>query len=225
MTAPSASRHSSRVRRLGLYAAVALPPLALAIIGVTHPHHLTAASALYWRNLHVITLPIFPLLGFAPWLIVRFRHSLPLSWAAGILGFVFAVFYTGLDVLAGIGAGGLKLDSMGMATGTVFGLGDSLGRIGAIALIVAVLLAGIVSILSAGARAIPGSLLVLAGSILLWRNHIFFPFGVLGQVLLAAGWVAVLLALRRVSSSSGIDPEEISPQEISPEEQPAPQHP
>ena len=220
MTAPSGSGHTTRVRRLLLYAAVTLPPLALAIIGVTHPQHLTMASALYWRNLHVITLPIFPLLGFAPWLIVRFRHSLALNWAAGILGFVFAVFYTGLDVLAGIGAGGLKLDSMGMATGTVFGLGDSLGKIGAIALIVAVLLAGIVSILSAGARAIPGSALVLAGSILLWRNHIFFPFGVLGQVLLGAGWVALLLALRRVSSGPGIDSGEVTS-----EERPAPQHP
>jgi uncharacterized membrane protein YGL010W len=208
MTAPSRPSRSSRLRRLGLYTAVALPPLALAIIGVTHPQHLTMASALYWRNLHIITLPIFPLLGFAPWLIVRFRQNLVLSWASGILGFIFAVFYTGLDVLAGIGAGGLKLDSMGMATSTVFGLGDSLGRIGAIALIVAVLLAGIVSILSAGGWAIPGSASVLAGSILLWRNHIFYPFGVLGQVLLAAGWVALVLALRRARNHSGARPAE-----------------
>jgi hypothetical protein len=215
VTAPSTTSPDSRLRRLGLYAAVALPPLALAIIGVTHPQHLTMASALYWRNLHVITLPIFPLLGFAPWLIVRFRHNLALSWASAILGFVFAVFYTGLDVLAGIGAGGLKLDSMGMATSTVFGLGDSLGRIGAIALIVAVLLAGIVSILSAGAWAIPGSVLVLAGSICLWRNHIFFPIGVLGQVLLAAGWITLILALRRKSNEPGSIPEA----------SPAPQHP
>jgi uncharacterized membrane protein YGL010W len=184
------------LRRLGLYAAVILPPLALAVIGTTHPHHLTNASAVYWRNLHVITLPIFPLLGFAPWLIMRFRHSPVLSWAAAILGFIFAVFYTGLDVLAGIGAGGLKVDGMGMATTTVFGLGDDLGRIGAIALIAAVLLAGIVTILGVGGRAIPGAILVFAGSVFLWRNHIFFPFGVLGQLLLALGWAAMIAAIR-----------------------------
>lgn len=185
------------MRRYGLYAAVAVPPIALAIIGTTHPEHLTMASALYWRNLHVITLPIFPLLGFAPWLIVRFRHSLALNWVAGILGFAFAVFYTGLDVLAGIGAGGLKVDGMGMATTTVFGLGDDLGRIGAIALIAATVLAGIVAITLAGVFAIPGAVLVVAGAICLWRDHIFFPIGVLGQVLLAVGWVVLIVALRR----------------------------
>jgi len=187
----------SRFARYGLYAAVALPPLALAIIGTTHPEHLTAASAVYWRNLHVITLPIFPLLGFAPWLIVRFRRVGPLSWVAGILGFVFAVFYTGLDVLAGIGAGGLKVDGMGMATTTVFGLGDDLGRVGATALIAAALLAGVVSIWMARWWALPGAVLVVAGTVCLWKDHIFFPIGVLGQVLLAVGWVALVLALRR----------------------------
>jgi hypothetical protein len=187
----------SRFARYGLYSAVALPPLALAIIGTTHPEHLTAASAVYWRNLHVITLPIFPLLGFAPWLIVRFRRVGPLSWVAGILGFVFAVFYTGLDVLAGIGAGGLKVDGMGMATTTVFGLGDDLGRVGATALIAAALLAGVVSIWMARWWALPGAVLVVAGTVCLWKDHIFFPIGVLGQVLLAVGWVALVLALRR----------------------------
>jgi hypothetical protein len=184
------------VSRYGLYAAVALPPLALAIIGTTHPHHLTAASALYWRNLHVITLPIFPLLGFAPWLVVRFRHSLTLGWVAGILGFVYAVFYTGLDVLAGIGAGGLKVDGMGMATTTVFGLGDDLGRIGATALIAAALLAGVVAIGLARWRAVPGAILVVAGTVCLWKDHIFFPIGVLGQLLLAVGWVTLVVAVR-----------------------------
>jgi hypothetical protein len=193
-------------RRFGLYAAVALPPLALAIIGTTHPHHLTAASALYWRNLHVITLPIFPLLGFAPWLIARFQRMLVVTWAAGVLGFVFAAFYTGLDVLAGIGAGGLKLDGMGMATSTVFGLGDGLGNIGAIALIAAVVLVGIVSILGVGASAIPGSLLAFAGSVGLYQDHIFFPVGVLGQIGLAAGWVVLVIALRRGRTASPATP-------------------
>ena len=196
MTPHANLRRRPALRRYGLYAAVVLPPLALAVIGTTHPEHLTAASALYWRNLHVITLPIFPLLGFAPWLIVRFRHSTALSWVAGILGFVFAVFYTGLDVLAGIGAGGLKVDGMGMATTTVFGLGDDLGRIGATALIAAALLAGVVAIWLVRARAIPGAVLVVAGTLLLWKDHIFFPWGVLGQLLLAAGWFGLVLALR-----------------------------
>ena len=209
MTTTSSSPREGRAtaRRFALYAAVALPPLALAIIGTTHPHHLTAMSALYWRNLHVIALPIFPLLAFAPWLVARFRHSAAVSWAAGILGFVFAAFYTGLDVLAGIGAGGVKLDGMGMATTTLFGLGDGLGTIGAIALIAAVVLVGIVSILSVGAVAIPGSLIAFAGSVCLYQDHIFFPVGVVGQVALAVGWVLLVAALRRATDVSGAVPE------------------
>jgi hypothetical protein len=202
-------------RSIALYLAVALPPLALAIIGATHPQHLTAVSALYWRNLHVVTLPIFPLLGFAPWLIVRFRHDLWLSWAAGILGFLFATFYTGLDVLAGIGAGGLKVDGMGMATTTVFGIGNQLGKVGAVALIAAAILAGIVSIVSAGVSAIPGALLVLAGSVCLYLDHIFFPVGVFGQFALAAGWPALIFALRRAGGRARTKPAGVaSPQPL-----------
>jgi hypothetical protein len=184
-------------RRLLLYVAVAVPPLILAGIGITHPQQLTTASAEYWRDLHIVTLPIFPLLGFAPWIVVRFAHNLWLSWAAGILGFVYAAFYTGLDVLAGIGAGGLKLDNMGMATGTVFGLGRELGGVGAIAFIAAVLLAGIVATMRFGVWAIPGAALVLIGSLCLYLDHIYFPVGVIGQLCLAIGWVAIIVAIRR----------------------------
>lgn len=182
-------------RRIGLYLAVAVPPLILAGVGVTHPTNLTAGSAEYWRDLHIAILPIFPLLGFAPWLLVRGRNRW-LTIGVGVLAFVYAAFYTGLDVLAGIGAGGLKLDDMGMATGTVFTLGRNLGAIGAISFIAACLIAGIVAIRSAGPSAIPGAVLVLAGSALLYREHIYFPYGVLGQLCLAVGWVLIVLTRR-----------------------------
>lgn len=193
-------------RRLFPYLAVALPPLVLAAIGVTHPTTLTAESAEYWRNLHIASLPLFPLLGFAPWLIVRGSRPAIVS-LAGILGFVYAVAYTGLDVLAGIGAGGLKLDDFGEATGTVFGLGNVFGRIGAVAFVAACLLAAGVAIYRAGPSAVLGGLAVVVGSLLLLRSHIYFPFGVLGQLLLAAGWVITLIVLerkRRVVDADGI---------------------
>jgi hypothetical protein len=201
VTGTAASKRTSAIRSLGLYAAVALPPLALAIIGTTHPHHLTPASALYWRNLHVLTLPIFPLLGFAPWLIVRFRRNLAISWVAGVLGFVYAAFYTGLDVLAGIGGGGLEHAGMDMATGTVFHLGNGLGFIGSIAFIAACVIAGVVAIRETGVLAVPGALLVIAGSFLFLERHIFFPLGVLGQLCLAVGWIVILIAAVRKSRS------------------------
>jgi hypothetical protein len=196
------------LRTLGLYAAVAVPPLILAGVGVTHPTHLTAASAEYWRNLHIGILPIFPLLGFAPWIIVRRRSNRWLTWGTGILGFLFGAFYTALDVLAGIGAGGLKLDDMGMATGTVFGLGRDLGSIGALCFIAACVIAGLLAIIRSGPLAIPGALLVVAGSGLLYKDHIYFPLGVLGQLFLALGWVGLLLALarRHTLRSPGLPP-------------------
>lgn len=185
-----------RASRLLLPIAVALPPLILAAVGVTHPMHLTASSAEYWRNLHIAILPVFPLLGFAPWLVVRGNSAL-LSWIVGILGFIYAAFYTALDVLAGIGAGGLKLDDMGMATGTLYGLGDSLGFVGSVALIAAGAIAAVFAVVRVGIRAIPGGVLVIVGAYLFLLDHIYFPVGVIGQLCLAAGWLLMLAALRR----------------------------
>jgi hypothetical protein len=184
-------------RTVFTYIAVALPPVALAAVGVTHPLHLTAATAQYWQNLHIAILPVFPLLGFAPWLVIR-GYDAFLSWLVGILGFVYAAFYTALDVLAGIGAGGLKLDDMGMATSTVFGLGDKLGFIGSVAFIAACAITGLAMYRRYGVLTLPGSVVVVIGSYLFLRDHIYFPVGVIGQLCIAVGWCAVLFAARHV---------------------------
>jgi hypothetical protein len=190
------------MRTVLTYVAVALPPLILAIVGVTHPMHLTAATAEYWRNLHIAILPIFPLLGFAPWPVIRGRDAF-LSWLVGILGFVYAAFYTALDVLAGIGAGGLKLDDMGMATGTLYGLGDNLGFIGSVALIAACAITGLAAYRRAGITTVPGTLVLLVGSYLFLKDHIYFPVGVIGQLCIGIGWSAMLWAQRRAALDGG----------------------
>ena len=105
--------------------AVGAPPLILAILGLTHPVSLTDDTAEYWRNLHIILLPIFPLLGLAPWLIAR-RYGSVYGWVTAVLGYLYAVFYTSLDVLAGIGAGGLRLDNAGSGRGVLYDLADAL---------------------------------------------------------------------------------------------------
>ena len=176
--------------------AVAVPPLALAAVGVSHPTHLDADSAGYWRDLHIGILAVFPLLGFAPWIVVR-GHSRWLSWAAAILGFVYASFYTALDVLAGIGAGGLEHAGMHESTGVVFGLADALGLVGSVAFVAACVLAGVVAIRMRGLAALPGALLVAAGSLLFLYRHIFFPVGVAGQLCLAVGWVLLVVLVYR----------------------------
>ena len=173
--------------------AIVVPTLALAIVGIGHPSTLNDASALYWRDLHIGILAVFPLLGFIPWLIVRGRNAV-VSWVAGILGFLYAAFYTGLDVLAGIGAGGLQHAGMDMAKGTVYELGDQLGLVGSIFLLAGVLVAGGFTIVTSGPRAIPGTLIIAIGAVLFMTRHIFFPLGVLGQVCLAVGGVLLVLA-------------------------------
>ncbi len=175
---------------------VALPPLVLAAIGVTHPMHLTASSAEYWRNLHIAILPIFPLLAFAPWIVARGAGAV-VAWIVGVLAFLYAAFYTALDVLAGIGAGGLKVDGMGMATGTVFGLGNHLGEVGSIAFIAATTIAAITAIVRFRAAAVPPSVLVILGSILFLQAHIYFPVGVIGQLALAVGWAWLCVVIER----------------------------
>jgi len=196
---------TSNRRRALTALAVGVPPLVLAAVGVTHPSELNAASAQYWRDLHIGILAVFPLLGFAPWLIVR-GHRLWLSWAAGVLGFLYAAFYSALDILAGIGSGGLEHAGHHDAIGVTFALGDGIGLVGSVAYLAACLLAGGFALRMRGLRALPPVLLIVAGSLLFLAEHIFFPLGVLGQLALAAGWVwLALLGLRAVATTAPAD--------------------
>ena len=185
--------------------AVALPPFVLAAVGITHPEHLTADTAVYWRDLHIGILAVFPLLAFAPWLVVRGHHRW-MSWTVGILAFVYAAFYTALDVLAGIGAGGLEHAGMDESTHVVFGLGNTLGDIGSYAFIAACAIACGWAVRSAGLRALPGSALVLIGSVLFLLRHIYFPVGVIGQLCLAFGWIAIVVVITRGSRFAAPEP-------------------
>ncbi|WP_411698558.1 hypothetical protein [Conyzicola sp.] len=188
-------------RTVLLSLAVAVPPLALAAVGISHPTDLNPDSAAYWRDLHIGILAVFPLLGFAPWIVVR-GHNLWLSWAAGVLGVLYASFYTALDVLAGIGAGALEHEGMHDATPVAFDLGDSLGLVGSVALVAACVLAGGFAVRMRGIRALPGALLVALGSVLFLLEHIFFPVGVLGQLCLAVGWVLLVVQMYRDSPTA-----------------------
>jgi hypothetical protein len=192
------------VTRLWPYLGVALPPLALAAVGVTHPTDLTMASSTYWRDLHVATLFVFPLLGISPWLVVR-GGARWITWTAAVLGFGYAALYTALDVLSGIGAGGMEMADMAassdtrVATGTLFHLGTALGALGSYFFIAACAFAGGVAFWRHGWRTLLGTVIVLVGTLLFLERHIYFPVGVLGQLCLAVGWVLVLVAIWRAT--------------------------
>lgn len=177
--------------------AVGLPPLLLAALGTTHPASLDVASAARWRDLHIVLLPLFPLLALGPWLVARRTARPGLAWVVAALGYVFAAFYTALDVLAGIGAGALEARGFHTALGTMFANGNDLARVGVDAYLAASLLAAGAALLSARLAAVPGAVLVAGGAISFLDSHVYWPRGVLTMLVLAVGWTALAWAVYR----------------------------
>jgi hypothetical protein len=178
-------------------AAVVVPPLVLAAVGLTHPMLLSTASAEHWRDLHIGLLPVFPLLAVGPWLAVR-REPAAVRWAVAVLGYVFAAFYTALDAIAGIGAGAVKLRvEQTPAFDALFDVGNALALVGTWAFLVAAVLAGVLAVRRHGWPAAPGAVLVGAASVSFLHSHIYWPRGVLTMLGLAAGWAALWWAAGR----------------------------
>lgn len=173
-----------------------LPALALAAIGTTHPTDLTMSTAGYWRDLHIVTLVIFPLLGLGPWLVVRGLTRVLVAPVV-VLCFGYAAFYTALDVLSGIGAGSEEHAMHADATSTLFAMGSRLGDIGSWCLIAACAITGIVAALRWTWRTAPFAVVALIGSVIFLLRHIYFPVGVIGQLCLAVGWVGLLVVRER----------------------------
>jgi len=174
---------------------VAGPPLLLAGFGLVHPMDLTADSAARWRDLHIALLPIFPLLALGPWTIVRGEHP-AVRWAVGLLGFAYAVFYTALDVLAGIAAGSLKnAGAEDNWTSVMFAQGNDLATYGVWAILLATVLAAGAALRRAGLGALPGAVIVVAAAVSFQNSHIYWPRGGITMIALAVGWAALVVAL------------------------------
>jgi hypothetical protein len=181
--------------------AVAVPHLVVAAIGLTHPATLTVESAHHWQVMHTVLLPLFPLLALGPWLVARLVDARS-SVLVGVIAFVYACFYTGLDVLAGIGGGAIKAAEAG-GLGIIFPVARELGLIGSLAHLAATALAAGLALRVTGlSRGLSGLLLVLAGSFLYLQEHVYRPWGVLAMVLLAAGWSWLVIAVDRREPTS-----------------------
>jgi len=172
--------------------AVAVPPLFTAVLGLTHPAVLTVEDAGHWQMMHTVLLPVFPLLALGPWLVAR-AHDRAVGVVVGVLAYVYACFYTSLDVLAGIAGGAIK-DAEAGGLGIVFPVAGDLGAVGSYAYIGATALAVGVASRAGLVRALPGAVLVLVGSVMFWQEHVYRPWGVLSMVLLAAGWTWLVVA-------------------------------
>lgn len=168
---------------------VALPGLVLAGIGLTHPHHLDATTAQWWRDMHIILAVIFPLLGAAQWVLLEDTPKY-VRYPARVAAFSYAVFYGALDALAGIGGGAMTLNNARDAAEPVFKIGNQLGHVGAWSFFVASIAIAACALLKHRLKAIPGAVFLLAGSYLFLDSHIYWPKGVITCTCIAIGMAA-----------------------------------
>ncbi len=181
---------------------VAAPALLLALAGLVHPSDLDASSAHLWWTLHVWLLPVFPLLGGSVWLLLRGERG-PVPALARLAAYGFMTFYTGLDLVAGLGAG-LAYEQAGSLTPTVgrlFDVGDRLGAVGVWSLALAAVLTGTALGRRHGWRVLPGTVVLTTSCYPFLVNHIFHPRGVLAVLGIGAG--LALLALGAADRDGG----------------------
>jgi hypothetical protein len=181
---------------------VAGPAVVLAGLGLTHPQELTATSAAWWTRLHIVLLPIFPLLAVSLWLILR-RVPGPMAWAGRIAAYGYATFYTVTDVIIGIGAG--KLTEFNAARGLqqrtvevdrLIGVGNDVGGIGVWCFALACAASAAAVVMRVGRRALPGAAVLLAAAVLFTGGwHIYWPAGVATMLVLAVGLGLLAAAL------------------------------
>jgi hypothetical protein len=164
----------------------AAPGLVLSVLGLFHPAQLTPATAGTWWQLHIVLLPVFPLLGAALVFLLRGERG-PLPWVARVAAYAYAAFYTGLDTLAGIGAGlavAAEPDGSPVALDLIR-VGDQLAVVGVTGFLIASLATATALVHRDRLAAIPGSALLVAAALVFLHSHIYWPVG--GLAMLAAG--------------------------------------
>ena len=194
---------------LGKIAVVVAAPLVLAAAGVVHPHSLTTSTAPEWARLHVLLLPVFPLLALG--FVVPLRRpgrdvtgvATVVAWLAA---FTYACFYSGLDAVAGIAAGTAWQHAPAGAdqekiVAPLYRMGDDLGAFGVRAFLVAVVATCLALYPRAGVRVVPGGLVLLAAGWSFLDSHIFWPRGVLTMLAIAVGFALLVAAPRRTGGA------------------------
>lgn len=182
-------------------AAAVLPALALAATGLLHPAHVGDDPA-RWTAVHVAGLVLFPLLGLAPWIVARTAGPV-FSIAAAVLGYLYAVGYTALDVVAGITNGALVLQGTRIGP-LLYPIADALGLPAAVCHLLATAVAVVAAARLRSRLAVPGAVLVLVAAVSFLTSHIYPWRGVATMVLLAAGWALLVLAARRTGVPSSV---------------------
>ena len=186
-------------------------PLVLAAAGLVHPLSLKTSTAAVWADMHVLLLPVFPLLalGFVVPLWRRPTRDVTglATVVAWLAAFTYACFYSGLDAVAGIAAGtawqhapaGVDQEKI---VGPLYRMGDDLGQFGVYAFLVAVVATCLALYRRAGVLVLPGGLVLLAAGWSFVDSHIFRPRGVLTMLAIAVGF-ALLTTASAAASRAG----------------------
>jgi len=166
---------------------------------------LNGHTALYWRNMHVVLLFVFPLLAVGPYILLK-PAGRWLRWMANILLYGFVFLYTALDLLNGVGAAHVYRETSSMTMVThhgvysvmgskdsivaILGIGNKLGNIGVwLYLVVCMLVAGwyVRRYFASQSRwaVLAGGGLLVAASISFLDSHIYWPRGVCTMIAFA----------------------------------------
>jgi hypothetical protein len=181
---------------------LAAPGVALGIVGATHPMHLTPATAHHWFVMHLAGMFVFPLVGAALVSLVRRRRD-PLALVVMVASYGYAVLYTALDVVSGVGNGyvtehlGAGAVPRPRSVTLAFRMGTSMGDVGAWCLLVAALALTADVVRRVGAVALLPGLVVAVGAWFLRSQHIFWPWGVLSCLAIGIGTGGLALVLDR----------------------------
>ena len=183
--------------------ALALPPLLLAVAGLLHPMDLTSATSGRWLALHVVLIPVFPLLGVSLWVLLRGERGW-LPWVARAAAFAYAAFYGALDTVNGVAVGVLvrgtppeRVPELLPTLRPLITFGNALGWVGSVSFLVAALLTVVVLARRGGRRVWPGGALTVVAAVSFLDSHVYWPRGVVTMLVLAVG----LVLLDRADSS------------------------
>jgi hypothetical protein len=151
-------------------------------------------------GLRIVLLPAFPFLALGLLVPLWGRPRRDAEGALTVLAwagcFTCAAYGTGLDAVAGIGAGTAAGTGVRGVVGRLLATGDELGRAGVYALAVATLATGLVLPRRHGARALPGVLVVLGACWSFAESHIFWPRGVWSMLGFALGYGLLVVVSR-----------------------------
>jgi hypothetical protein len=119
-----------------------------------------------------------------------------------VAAYVYAVFYTGLDAVAGIGSGSVLAHTDGPVAqvqheiDALFDMGNLLGIIGSGAFLVASAAASVALVMRYGRPALPGAVVLVVASVPFLYSHIYWPVGGLTMLGLALGFGLLAWAVR-----------------------------